>query len=100
MIHGIFINDVPLAGNPYDPSLPRQTYDLGDIRDEVRSYFATGVALQELYINPARMSGAAWDALAEAADALTARRQRVAEAQTQECAPPRATPPDNSSRPS
>jgi hypothetical protein len=67
MIHGVFINDMPLSGNPYDPSLPGPTYDLGDIRDEVRSYFATGVALQELYINPARMSDGAWDALAEAA---------------------------------
>jgi len=38
-----------------------------DIVDEVRSFFGTGTNLQELYINPERMTPATWDALSEAA---------------------------------
>ncbi len=67
MIHGIFINDLPLFGNPYDPKSKRPTYDPEEIAAEVRSFFATGVNLQELYVNPRMMSARLWNVLAEAA---------------------------------
>ena len=45
--------------------------ELGDstdeFRKEVRSFFACGTCLQELYISPSKMSPENWDALAEAA---------------------------------
>ena len=59
---------LPLSGNPYDPKCPRPTYDEKEIIGEIRSFFATGVNLQELYvIPPDLMSAATWDVLAEAA---------------------------------
>ncbi len=68
MIHGIYVNHLPLSGNPYDPASPRPTYDVKDIRDEIRSFFGTGTNLQELYIAPDLMAAEIWDALAEAAN--------------------------------
>jgi len=41
--------------------------DLGDIVDEIRMLFGSGTQLQELYVTPAMMTDAMWDALAEAA---------------------------------
>jgi hypothetical protein len=45
--------------------------ELGDdpreIRDEVRSFFASGTAVQELYVTPQKMTDRNWDDLAEAA---------------------------------
>ena len=45
--------------------------ELGDsteeIRKEIRSFFACGTCLQELYISPGKMSSEKWDDLAEAA---------------------------------
>lgn len=41
--------------------------DLGDITDEIRMLFGSGTQLQELYVTPAMMTPAMWDALAEAA---------------------------------
>jgi hypothetical protein len=38
-----------------------------DLRCEVRSYFATGAMLQELYLTPSMMTPAAWDDVAAAA---------------------------------
>jgi hypothetical protein len=38
MIHGVFINHLPLAGNPYDPKSPRPTYDEQEITAEIRSF--------------------------------------------------------------
>jgi hypothetical protein len=67
MIHGIFINHLPLKGNPYDPKNPRPTYDEREITDEIRSFFATGTNLQEMYIAPDLMTPRTWDVLAEAA---------------------------------
>jgi hypothetical protein len=67
MIHGIFINHLPLSGNPYDPKVPRPTYDEKEMIAEIRSFFGTGVNLQELYIAPDLMSSRTWDVLAEAA---------------------------------
>ena len=67
MIHGVFVNRLPLFGNPYDPSLPRPTYETSEIVAEVRSFFGTGTNLQELYIEPSLMTAETWDALAEAA---------------------------------
>jgi hypothetical protein len=67
MIHGVFINHLPLQGNPYDPTTPRPTYDEAEITAEIRSFFATGVNLQELYVAPDLMTPRMWDVLAEAA---------------------------------
>lgn len=67
MIHGIFVNHLPLSGNPYDPKNPRPTYDAREITDEIRSFFATGTNLQEMYISPDLMTERTWDVLAEAA---------------------------------
>lgn len=39
----------------------------GDLRDEIRSYFAAGTQLQELYVTPALLSERNWDDLAAAA---------------------------------
>jgi hypothetical protein len=41
--------------------------DLGEFRDEVRSFFASGTQLQELYITPQMLTPAMWDVLAEGA---------------------------------
>jgi hypothetical protein len=38
-----------------------------DFKDEVWTYFAMGVQLQELYVSPDRMTRAAWDVVGEAA---------------------------------
>jgi hypothetical protein len=38
-----------------------------DLKNEVRSYFANGASLQELYITPSMMTPTAWDQLAAAA---------------------------------
>jgi hypothetical protein len=67
MIHGVYINHLPLQGNPYDPRTPRPTYNERDTTAEIRSFFATGVNLQELYIAPDLMTQRTWDVLAEAA---------------------------------
>lgn len=58
MIHGIMIN----SGGRV------KTFDEPDMVDEIRSFFATGVNLQELYVTPELMTPAAWDVLAEAAN--------------------------------
>ena len=67
MIHGIFINHLPLSGNPYDAKVPKPTYEPNEITAEIRSFFGTGVNLQELYISPDLMTPRTWDVLAEAA---------------------------------
>jgi len=41
--------------------------DPREIRDEARSFFASGTAVQELYVTPQKMTGRNWDDLAEAA---------------------------------
>jgi hypothetical protein len=38
-----------------------------DLKNEVRSYFANGASLQELYLTPAMMTATAWDHVAAAA---------------------------------
>lgn len=67
MLHGVFINRAPFAGNPFDPENPDPVLEPADITAEIRSFFATGTALQELYIHPELMAPAMWDTLAEAA---------------------------------
>ena len=67
MIHGIFVNHLPLSGNPYDAKVPKPTYEPNEITAEIRSFFGTGVNLQELYISPDLMTPRTWDVLAEAA---------------------------------
>ena len=68
MIHGVYVNKLPLSGNPYDPKNPPASVHPKDVIDEIRSFFGTGVNCQEMYINPALMTDALWDALAEAAN--------------------------------
>lgn len=41
--------------------------DEGEIRRELRSFFASGTCLQELYVTPEKMTAANWDDLAETA---------------------------------
>lgn len=60
MTHGIIINR---SGREKTPT----AFDEGDMIDEIRSFFASGVNAQELYIEPEVMTPGAWDALAEAA---------------------------------
>ncbi|MBR5627140.1 MAG: hypothetical protein IKW74_05910, partial [Thermoguttaceae bacterium] len=57
MIHGLMINK---GGRV-------QTFNEQDVINEIYSFFATGVNLQELYIDPEIMTESQWDALAEAA---------------------------------
>ena len=69
MIHGVFINHSPLTykGSYFDPKNIRPTFDENEIAAEIRSFFATGVNLQELYIATDLMTPRTWDVLAEAA---------------------------------
>jgi len=67
MIHGIYVNALPLFADPYNPASKRPTYVPAEIISEIRSFFGTGTNLQELYIEPKLMTPATWDALAEAA---------------------------------
>ena len=58
MYHGICIADQGLPG----------TLEMSDkdISDEIWSFFATGTSLQEMYINPHKLSSINWDCLANA----------------------------------
>jgi hypothetical protein len=58
MLHGV-IYARKAQGLATDPG--------GDFDDEVRSYFASGTGLQELYVSPDLLSDANWDDLAAAA---------------------------------
>jgi hypothetical protein len=60
MIHGIVFAD----GTRDTKTLHRGSKDL---RNEVRSYFGGGYALQELYINPDYMTADQWNAIADGA---------------------------------
>ena len=55
MTHGIMIN----GGGRV------KSFEEDDIVDEIRSFFASGVNAQELYITPGLMTSRAWDVLAE-----------------------------------
>ncbi len=62
------INSLMLHGIIYAQKNPRLNTDPGhDFANEVRSYFATGTQLQEMYITPSLLSKDDWDMLAEAA---------------------------------
>ncbi len=62
------INSLMLHGVIYAKENRRLHDDPGhDFANEVRSYFATGTQLQELYITPTLLSTADWDTLATAA---------------------------------
>jgi len=62
------LNSLMLHGIVYAKQAPRLSDDPGgDFQNEVRSYFATGTQLQELYITPSLLTDANWDVLAEAA---------------------------------
>lgn len=67
MIHGIYVNALPLFADPYNPASPRPSYAPAEIIAEIRSFFGTGTNLQEMYIAPNLMTRETWDALAEAA---------------------------------
>jgi len=68
MIHGVFVNRLPLFGNPYDPASKAPSYEPAEIIAEIRSFFGSGTNLQELYVEPDLMTPETWDALAEAAN--------------------------------
>jgi len=68
MIHGVFVNKLPLSGNPYDPKNPPPSVVPKDVIDEIHTFFGTGTNCQEMYINPTLMTAELWDALAEAAN--------------------------------
>lgn len=60
MNHGICLSD--------GHSFPKRALKGGtDLRHEVRSYFGSGTALQELYVKPAITPAETWDQIAEAA---------------------------------
>ncbi len=58
MYHGIAIADQGIPG--------KLEMDDKEIADEIWSFFGTGTALQEMYINPHKLNRAAWDELAAA----------------------------------
>lgn len=58
MLHGLIFAEHAKGLNS-DPS--------GAFRDEIRSYFASGTQLQEMYITPSLLTEQNWDDLAEAA---------------------------------
>ncbi len=68
MLHGICI---PVYG-------PAAGYnmDLTDIKAEIRSFFAGGTGMQEMYISPQKLTSQMWDALAEAS--LWSRKRKEA----------------------
>jgi hypothetical protein len=68
MIHGVFVNELPFTGDPYDPKNPRASVVAKDVIDEIHTFFGTGTGCQEMYINPKLMTAEMWDALAEAAN--------------------------------
>ncbi|MGO8697358.1 MAG: hypothetical protein ACLQVY_06540 [Limisphaerales bacterium] len=59
MSHGVAYSR---HGNPGDPS-----YNSAGFRDDIHAYFGGGTGLQELYIQPGKLSSGDWDELAEAA---------------------------------
>jgi PKD repeat protein len=61
MNHGIvFANGHPFAAQAYNGGTK-------DLRNEVRSFFGGGYALQELYLTPSLLGPSQWDAIAEGA---------------------------------
>lgn len=70
MLHGIVVGAVGQARAAGLGSID----SLSHFEQEVWSYFAMGVHLQELYLSPDRMTPAGWDAVATAAK--WARRNR------------------------
>ena len=67
MIHGLFINHLPFTTDHGKLDSEKIVYDEGELTAEIRSYFGTGVNLQEMYISPDLMTQRTWDVLAEAA---------------------------------
>jgi hypothetical protein len=62
------INSLMLHGIIYAQQNRKLNTDPGhDFSNEVRSYFATGTQLQEMYITPSLLNADDWDVLAEAA---------------------------------
>jgi hypothetical protein len=62
------INSLMLHGIIYAQHANKLNTDAGnDLRSEIRSFFATGTQLQELYVTPALLSKQNWDDLAESA---------------------------------
>jgi len=59
MTHGVIHASLGAAG--------RAAGSGNDLRNEARSYFGSGTALQELYIQPSIMTPSSWDAVAAAA---------------------------------
>lgn len=64
------LNSVMLHGFTYARlgTPTRLAGDLKDVKDEIRTFFASGTQLQELNVTPGMMSPETWNALAEAAN--------------------------------
>jgi hypothetical protein len=62
------LNSLMLHGLVFAQQAPHLSTDPGnDFPNEVRSYFATGTQLQEMYITPSLLTDADWNVLAESA---------------------------------
>jgi hypothetical protein len=62
------LNSIMNQGITYAREASSLGNDLKELKDEFRMFFADGTQTQELYMTPAIMSPAMWDALAEAAN--------------------------------
>lgn len=71
MYHGVCIADNGLPGQ-----LER---DDQNIADEIWAFFGTGTGLQELYVNPHRLSPAGWDCIRDAANWSRAHQKQLAD---------------------
>lgn len=59
MSQGVAYSRQGMAGDP--------TFNSAGFKDDVQAFFASGTSLQELYIQPGKLTGADWAVLAEAA---------------------------------
>lgn len=59
MTQGVAYSRQGMAGDP--------TFDSSGFRDDVRAFFGSGTSLQELYLQPGRLTDTDWTVLAEAA---------------------------------
>ncbi|MEQ1611495.1 MAG: hypothetical protein ABL904_01985 [Hyphomicrobiaceae bacterium] len=75
-INGLMLHGIQYAKLGQPTAL---SYDPMSFKRDVRSYFATGVNLQELYISPELLSDADWDVLVEAAMWARSRRALFAD---------------------
>lgn len=71
MYHGICIADRGLPGT--------LEMDYKDISDEIWAFFASGTSLQELYVDPHKLSAADWDCIRDASNWSKAHAKQLAD---------------------